>query len=138
MSDGWAGDEMREQAGCLADENTKLKQAIKDGWVSLVTQLANTIHQEAVAHGFYPNGIRNEAECIALMHSELSEALEGLRHGNGTGEHIPEFSQVEEELADCLIRIFDYAGWKRLRLAEAMLAKMAFNKTRPLKHGKNF
>lgn len=109
-----------------------------DLWCSLVHGLAHTCHQEAVAHGFYPEGTRNEPECIALMHSELSEALEGMRHGNGPSTHIPAYTQVEEELADCIIRILDYEGWKGLRLAEAVLAKMAYNKTRPHLHGKEF
>ncbi|KKK52550.1 hypothetical protein LCGC14_3103790, partial [marine sediment metagenome] len=43
---------------------------------------------------------RNGAESIALMHSELSEALEEMRKGND--------NKVGSELADCVIRIMDY------------------------------
>jgi NTP pyrophosphatase (non-canonical NTP hydrolase) len=79
---------------------------------------------------------RNEPEMIALEVSELGEALEGIRHGNPPSDKIPAFSQAEEELADCLIRIFDHGLGKGYRLADAMIAKIEYNRTRPYKHGK--
>lgn len=78
-----------------------------------------------------------KCEKIALIHSELSEALEGLRKVK-MDEHCPEFSSEEVEMADALIRILDYAGGFNLRLAEAFEAKLAYNATRPFKHGKKF
>lgn len=95
------------------------------------------VHDNARTKGWWEED-RNEAELIALEHAELSEALEALRHGNGPSEHIPEFSGVEEELADVIIRIMDHASAKGHRVAEAIIAKMAFNSTRPYKHGKKF
>lgn len=77
----------------------------------------------------------NRAETIALIHSEVSEALEALRHGNPPSEHIPEFSSVEEELADVIIRIMHWAKECDLRVAEAVIAKDQFNATREYKHG---
>lgn len=78
---------------------------------------------------------REDGTLIALIHSELSEALEGLRHGNPKSEHIPEFSALEEELADVIIRCMDMAGAKKLRLGEAIIAKHQFNLGREYKHG---
>ena len=63
---------------------------------------------------------RNGGELIALMHSELSEALEGLRKDRAD-EHLPHRKSVEVELADTLIRIFDFAGELGLDLGGALV-----------------
>lgn len=72
---------------------------------------------------------------IALKQSELSEALENIRHGYRPDDKIPEFTGEEAEYADTIIRIMDTAEGRGLRVAEAIIAKMAMNKTREYKHG---
>lgn len=71
----------------------------------------------------------------ALIGSELGEMVEGIRKP-GPDQHCPNFTQEEVELADIFIRGFDYAGKYGLRLSAAIEAKMAYNASRPYKHGK--
>ena len=103
--------------------------------IYIINTLAFEAHKNAVEHGWWEEE-RSVGEIIALMHSELSEALEYARvNPNAKSNHIPEFTGIEEELADVIIRIFDYAGKEDLRLGEAIFEKMKYNKTRPYKHG---
>jgi len=83
---------------------------------------------------FQPS-MRNTGEAIALMHSELSEALEWYRKGNVTSDHIAPFLGVEEEFADVIIRIMDFAEANKLDICGAVLAKMKFNEGREQMHG---
>lgn len=97
-------------------------------------KIAVEVNQTAIEKGWCEDD-RNEGELIALMHSELSEALEALRHGNPPDDKIPEFSGAEAELADVIIRIMDMAVAKGYRVGDAVVAKMEFNKSRSYKHG---
>lgn len=112
---------------------------LEQHFLSSYNEIASQVHDWAKRKGFWEEGQdRNDGEMLALMHSEISEALEALRLGNPPDDKIPEFSGVEAELADVIIRIMDYSHARGLRVAEAIIAKMAYNETRERKHGKQF
>lgn len=72
---------------------------------------------------------RNKGELICLMHSELSEAMEGVRK-NRMDDKLPHRKMEEVELADTIIRIFDYAGAYGLDLGGALVEKLRYNTQR--------
>lgn len=98
---------------------------------------AKDVHETAMTKGWWENP-RSTAESIALMHSELSEALEADRAGNPPDDKIPEFTGIEAELADCVIRILDFAIGRQYDVIGAMIAKAEMNKGREYKHGKQY
>lgn len=100
----------------------------------VLEDVSDEIHDTALEKGWWENE-RNTGEALALMHSELSEALEADRAGNPPDDKIPEFSGMEAELADTMIRILDFAKGTDLDVIGAMLAKIDFNKGREYKHG---
>lgn len=72
---------------------------------------------------------RNVGEMLCLIHSELSEAMEGHRK-NLMDDKLPHRPMIEVELADALIRILDLAHGLTLDLGGAFVDKMAYNATR--------
>lgn len=72
---------------------------------------------------------RNIAECLCLIHSEISEALEGHRK-NQMDDKLPHRPMIEVELADAMIRILDLGGVLNLDLGGAFAEKFHYNQTR--------
>lgn len=66
---------------------------------------------------------------LCLIHSEISEAMEGDRK-KLKDDKLPHRPMREVELADAVIRIFDLAGGYGLDLGGAIAEKLAFNAKR--------
>lgn len=113
-----------------------------------INELAKEVFKVSVDHGFWlpdqirPIRIHFIPQAIALIHSELSEALEEARaqifiptdisHEGGKPEGFP------IELADAIIRILDLSEAFGIDMEEAIRLKHEYNKTRPHMHGKRF
>lgn len=120
------------------------EEELHEGYISFVKEsnssniypidaksLANLCHQNSKEAGWW-DGV-NPKEVVptklCLIHSEISEAMEGDRK-NLMDDKLPHRKMIEVELADAVIRIFDLAGALKLNVVEAMLEKMEFNKVR--------
>lgn len=92
----------------------------------MINQLVKEAFETAKSKGWHDEE-RETGTMLALIHAEVSEALEADRKGDQ--EHFA------EELADVVIRVFDLCGLYDIDLQKAIEQKMAYNKTRPYKHG---
>lgn len=126
-------------AGARGERDAALKVltatiSYKSAAINNIIMLTNLCHSIAAGCGWWHNNkgealYRNFGELIALIHSEISEALEGDRKSK-QDEHLPQYTSVEVELADALIRIFDLAGAMNLRLGFAFVDKLIYNMNR--------
>jgi NTP pyrophosphatase (non-canonical NTP hydrolase) len=93
-------------------------------------------HHTSLEKGFLigaPSHILGESDArkvlsyLALIHSEVSEAVEEARRGD--------VMQMGHELADVILHVARLCYTMNVPLDEFVQAKLDYNKTRPYKHG---
>ena len=97
-----------------------------------LNEFADKIHAQNFKWWHTKNGVRldrNRGELLCLIHSEISEAMEGERKGL-QDDKLPHRKMAEVELADALIRILDYAAGFGYDIEGAVAEKLAFNASR--------
>lgn len=126
-----------------------------------IKEIMQEIHEVNVKNGFWEDKeTKNTGEVLMLITSELAEALEANRKGkkanlseyytraenfliDPTNSFKLSFEKCikdseEDELADAVIRIFDFCQAKGIDLETHIRLKLEYNKLRPYKHGKKY
>jgi NTP pyrophosphatase (non-canonical NTP hydrolase) len=110
-------------------------QGLTDNMAMTLNLLALEIHLRNVRAGWWSDPAtgkrkqRNVGELLCLIHSEISEAMEGYRKGL-RDDHLPHREMLEVELADAVIRICDLASSRGYSLGDTISEKLAYNATR--------
>ena len=105
-----------------------------------VRDMQKESYRIADEHGWHDKP-RTVGDKIALMHSELSEALEAFREKNFSDWEVTDvFGKVKpegigSELADVVIRIGDFCEEHTIDLSSQIERKLVYNETRPYRHG---
>jgi len=106
-----------------------------------IADLMRRVHQTAKDKGWWDTPDINIPQKLALIHSEVSEALEEYRNSKPPLYYTldPSFASKPEgmvaELADVIIRVLDLCAALDLPIIEAIKRKCDYNDLRPYRHG---
>jgi hypothetical protein len=119
-----------------------------DALASAITDLSKRITFYNEAKGFRDQGPVAIDRYLLLCMTEISEAFEELRDGHGPTEVYMDAKDLGArdgkpcgfpvELADAIIRLLDLAGRLNIPIGQLIKTKLAYNQTRPPKHGRKF
>lgn len=100
-----------------------------------LNELSDKIYQDNIKAGWWKkdeNGNiipREPGVLLCLIHSEISECMEGFRK-NLMDTHLTHRKMAEVELADAIIRMLDMSGHYGFDLDGAIAEKLEYNKKR--------
>lgn len=110
-----------------------------------IRELQKQVHETAIGAGWYDGELGEKSESriasmLCLIHSEVSEALEDLRHNRMELEGDASSGRLKpvgfpSELADIIVRVLDLAEWLGIDMEQAIQDKASFNSRRDYKHG---
>ncbi len=114
-----------------------------------LNEMSKTVFDQAVEKGWYDNKEETDSQYLARalmnLHSEISELWESYRKNqlyelcdkaNGMEDlKLMPLVNVEEELADIVIRVLDTSKRLGINIEKAVEIKHQYNKSRPYRHG---
>lgn len=132
----WLALEKDQQTSGALPSPTPVSTAL---WHAAIINMARVCWEISENAGWHETP-RSTLERAMLVVTECAELSEAARNGTlqDPSDHIPEHTQAAEEWADMLVRAFDHSredGVTPSQLADAFIAKVEFNRSRPYRHG---
>lgn len=101
-----------------------------------IREIQTELYADIRSKGFMTAHVPIPEQC-ALIHSEISEALEAYRNNEPVSwtDNNGKPQGIASEYIDAIIRLFNYCSHLGIDVEYELNRKMMYNKSRPHKHG---